>query len=667
MPDTTIQPYSVPKVSTQHAASNEAAVAILDNSLDYINEALNDMAARLAEAGSKNAIIRHAVPVGDGVSAGTLVYFNTETSLFEPAIAKLEALPGENGASIEAPSARVEGLILRVDASEATGTMLCGGYYEDDNVAQNCLGENAVAGTYYLSPYTAGKATTDTEGLLRQPVLSYYGDGKFSLSLFYLAHDNHYHTTAILQDAWTEVPATAEDIPDRALWMYDGSLLASSYVGVLSPITTALFWNGVLQNLLDDPTDATDTRSFVIYKGVIYCREATKPEPGSVTIFNHFPFAYNSSVVRSIQSTNPSMLAVEDANGVVTLTPYEIVGGGSNPSAMAVAAIVGGTASYTPVVPGINAGPGMAVSRALNGVTTVSLSTLVGDPIDAHSIQNNGSTVITDGVLQFFCFPAGRSSELVMFLPVTDVPDGIVLQASAWATLYGASTTLSVNGYFIEQPTSTSNTLLPDTTDTSNPDTLNFSRGASGTLTYAEIELTGCTVSAPGMLVARIRPPSTPTNNIQLLRLGFKLAIASAPTVSATEPTDNGGMVTAILQAAEGINAGQPVYINSSGLLAVCEADDLSCAGLCVGVAFSSGGVGSDITYVISGVTTVPANNLIPGSPVYINTDGSLICLSTESDVETFYNGAEFLQRVGTAVTSNLVQVHIESAITKGV
>lgn len=109
------------------------------------------------------------------------------------------------------------------------------------------------------------------------------------------------------------------------------------------------------------------------------------------------------------------------------------------------------------------------------------------------------------------------------------------------------------------------------------------------------------------------------------------------------------------------------MYINASGRLAVSSAGDLSTAGLCVGVAFNGGGAGTDITYVISGVTTVPANNLIPGSPVYINTDGSLICLRTENDVETFYNTAEFLQRIGTAVTTNLVQVHIESAITKGV
>ena len=158
---------------------------------------------------------------------------------------------------------------------------------------------------------------------------------------------------------------------------------------------------------------------------------------------------------------------------------------------------------------------------------------------------------------------------------------------------------------------------------------------------------------------------STPSRDIQLLRVGFKLNIAETSSATATEPTDNGGMVTGELVAAEAIQAGQAVYINASGQLAVCRANNAANAGLCVGVAFNGGSVGTAITYVISGVTQA-GSELTPGKPVYINTDGTLINLSTDAEVETFYESNEFLHRVGTAVTSNLVQVHIESAITKG-
>lgn len=683
MPASTLQTFVVPTISGQTAASNEAAVGLLDNSLEYIEGALNTLAGQLAEAGSKNAIIRHDVPISSAVTAGTLVYFNTETSLFEPALALLEAIPGDQGESIEAPCARVEGLVLRTDTAQATGTMLCGGYYEDVDenthdagaIIQNCLGVNAAAGIYYLSPYTAGKATQDTDGLLRQPVLSYYGNGKFSLSLFYMAHDNHYHTSAVLSGStvggavssgWVAVSPDDEDAPSGAKWVYDGSLLASSYVGVLSPITTAVFWNGVLQNILDDPADSVDIRTFVINKGALYARTTQAPAINSVVIFNHFPFAYNSPVLRSIQSTNENMLSISNVNGIVTITPYDFVAAGSTPSAMAVASIVGGTVSYTPVVTGIAEGPGIHVTRELNGVTTISQATMVGDLMDAYSIQHNGSTVISDGVLQFITFPANRSSEFIMCLPIADVPEGTVLQASAWGTLYGYATSLSVNGYFIPQPTADNNVVMPDTSNTTNTSTMSFNGGAD-VLSYAEVELAGCTITTPGMLVARVRPASNPpASNIQLLRVGFKLDIAHSNTTAATTPSGDTGVISGELIAAQSIAAGQAVFINTNGQLAVCSASNSNHAGLCVGIALNGGSAGSTITYIISGITS-GGYGMTPGSPVYIGADGTLVSLMTESDIEAFYNSAAFLQRVGTAVTSNLVQVNIEPAVTKGV
>lgn len=87
----------------------------------------------------------------------------------------------------------------------ATATILCGGIYKDGAVADACLGVNALAGTYYLSPDTPGKAVLDPGQNLRQPVLQYMGDGKFSLSCFYLAHDGHQHASIILNpDCWRQ-------------------------------------------------------------------------------------------------------------------------------------------------------------------------------------------------------------------------------------------------------------------------------------------------------------------------------------------------------------------------------------------------------------------------------------------------------------------------------
>lgn len=664
MSDTTISTYTVPLIGNQTAPTNEAAVAMLDNSLSYIQDALNSIAGRLAENDTKNAIIQHDVPITTDVFEGALVYFNSDTSKYEPALAALLPLPGENGASIEAPSARVEGIIISRDVSGVTGTLLRGGFYTKNTVADNCLGTNATAGTYYLSTTTAGKATKDTDGLLRQPVLSYYGNGMFSLTLFYMAHDEHYHTTAILQDGWSEIDSEDEDAPAGSYWVYDGTLLTSAYMGVLSKVTTAVFWNGELQPTLEDPSSPFD-----IVNGKLYCKLMDAPEAKSVVIFNHFPFAYNSPVVRSIQSVNENMLRVDDANGVVTLTPYEFTTGATAPSQLAISSIVEGKITYTPVVTGINAGPGIKVSRNVTGVTTVSAANLVGSQIDAYSIQHNGTTLITDGLFQFITFPAGRESEFVMFLPVTDVPEGVTLQASAWGTLYGSSATLNVDGWFIEQPTAGNNTDLPVTTNPQNTVELSFN-GQEGKLSYGEVSLTGCTVSAPGMLVARIAIPSAPSDNVELLRVGFKLDVAASNESSAVTPDPGGsGMVIGELQAGESIAAGNAVYINTNGKLGVCRANAQNTAGTCVGIAMNGGNAGATITYVVSGITSVGTDSitLIPGTPVYIGTDGYVKNITSDAGVDDFFAGtALYLQRVGTAVTSNLVQVSIEPAILKG-
>jgi len=269
-------------------------------------------------------------------------------------------------------------------------------------------------------------------------------------------------------------------------------------------------------------------------------------------------------------------------------------------------------------------------------------------------------------VIQYITFPQGRSSEFVMFLPVTDVPEGVTLQAYAWGTMKDSSATLNVTGYFIPQPTADNPTTVPNTTDLTNTVSLAFS-GTTDMLSYSEVALTGFTVTQPGMLVARVRTQGTASANYKLLRVGFKLAVAESNSSSAITPDPEAiGMVTGTLPAAQAISAGQAVYINADGKLAVCVANNQGLAGACVGIAMNGGSTGTEITYVISGILS-GGSGFVPGTPVYINTDGSLINLTSDAALETFLAGtAMYIQRVGTAVTTNLVQVAIEPAITKG-
>ena len=181
----TIDPLTGGTVATPTTAN--AAVDMLDARFQQAEDALNDLSGRIETLNTKSAIIRQHVPLATGVYTGALVYYDTTAARFDLAQALTLAETTESGNTVEAPQARVEGIIIGLDAGggdSITGTMLCGGYWEDLSIANVCLGQNASAGIYYLSPVTAGKATQNTYGHLRQPVLSYYGAGKFSLSIF---------------------------------------------------------------------------------------------------------------------------------------------------------------------------------------------------------------------------------------------------------------------------------------------------------------------------------------------------------------------------------------------------------------------------------------------------------------------------------------------------
>lgn len=57
--------------------------------------------------------------------------------------------------------------------------MIRGGYFKT-SVVTSAIGVGAQPGTYYLSS-TPGKATLTPGWSVRIPVISYYGDGKFSM------------------------------------------------------------------------------------------------------------------------------------------------------------------------------------------------------------------------------------------------------------------------------------------------------------------------------------------------------------------------------------------------------------------------------------------------------------------------------------------------------
>lgn len=508
--------------------SGQQAVDKFNQPLSEIESYLNMLASRIAGLHTKSAIVRKYAPLSADVFAGALVYYNPAEghSRFEPAIASLLALPGDQGESVESPMSRVEGIVLSVDTdpdgtNTVLGTLLCGGYWEDSYgypVLSGMLGSAAgTPGTYYLSPVNAGHAVADTGGHLRQAVLSNYGGGKFSMGHFYLAHDNHFHSSFALDSAWVSAasPPAGVSSPSGAVRWYDGSG-DPDYIGIgeLSARTTAVFHDGVLQGASDD---------FVVYGGYLWHKGGTAPEAGSVVIFNHYPFAYGNAIVRSVESTN-NAISVRTRNGFVQITANDFRNGSTARSATALSGISGDALLYTPVVSEISQGPGIVVDKETDGSVVVSSAGHIGTHLDAYSINHNGTNVTSDGKFLYLTYPQGRSgSAMVISMPVTGVDAATALNAYVWGSCLGSGASFTVQFYWAPHPVLGESEIMP--TAAAGSSTLSFS-GGSGLLTLAETP-GYITINGSGMLSAVVTISGTPGSDIRLLRIGFKLAVES--------------------------------------------------------------------------------------------------------------------------------------------
>ena len=310
----------------------------------------------------------------------------------------------------------------------------------------NCLiGTDTTAGVFYLSPAVAGKATKETNGHLRQPVLSYYGTGAgFSLNIFYMAHDNHFHASQVLEANWTPVTG-GTDVPASAQFVYSGTYDLG--LGTLGD-TTAVFYKGVLQV----PGSAQDA-AFIVQNEKLYCALPTPPNANEVTIFNHYPFAYENAIIRSVYSDTDS-LTVENTNGIIKLTANAFVAGEVAPSAYAVSSIQGRTMNFTPIVANVYAGPGISVSRSVDGGAYVSTASLIGTLMDAYNVNHNGTTLVSAGALEYLTFQAGRNSNFVMTVPVKGITTPC--SVSVWAMKRGTQSVspgLAVEVMWIPDPT----------------------------------------------------------------------------------------------------------------------------------------------------------------------------------------------------------------------
>ena len=495
--------FTIPRVTATGASLDN-----FNNPLNQIQKALNQLADNQAQIYNKSAIILFDQPVLHAAKAGDLVYYDVDEAAFAPAIAQLNAELGQQGQTMQSPKARVMGMLISdpaVQGSSYVATILFGGMYHDQSgsLITHCLGQNAMPGTYYLSPWTAGKAVLDPKQNLRQPVLQYMGDGKFALSCFYLAHDGHQHASVTLTYTYW-----AQDV-EQNKYTYDPEGKDSVYValGQLSQATTALFVDGKLhtwgQVFSIDP-----------YRGL--CATQLPDASAKIVLMNHYPLAYGAPVVRDVVSS-AAWLTTHKKGGIVQITPVpytystEDAGKGS-----AIYDITGSEIVRHKVVNEIVAGIGIDVHTKA-GTVTVTNKALDSIYADATLINLNGAVHIEQSGLTFIVFPAGRQTTVNMYYPVNYIQDAA--KATVWMQ-YSTQTAA-------EASVSLSYIQLPDTKDTQveilqpwQLQTLTLAAVSAGKLRLAQTE--PMSITKPGYLCASIK--ITPTNNVKLIRQGFRVA-----------------------------------------------------------------------------------------------------------------------------------------------
>lgn len=219
----------------------------INSTVADIRAAMNSLHARVSEATTQSAIVKHGIPLGQGVFKGALVYYDKTVGAFLPALADLEDNPGPEGEFLEDPRARVEGMVIDIYPGAVSGTLLVAGMWKDLECMQNCLTRNTGTGTvpttdagiYYTSPFDVGRAVDDPEENVRQPVISHKGDGEFNLTVILYSHYPFTYGLPVIRDVLGDEGALLDISKERGI-VTIATKDPAAQEGVPAPSSTAI-------------------------------------------------------------------------------------------------------------------------------------------------------------------------------------------------------------------------------------------------------------------------------------------------------------------------------------------------------------------------------------------------------------------------------------------
>ena len=200
-----MQNISLTKFTSASRINQQTFNKPLEQIQDYINNSIN---TRLQLMANKSAIIQSFGVLASDVSKGDLVYFDTKQHKFKKALSTLDN-PGQNGQIIQSQSCRVQGIVLATQQDASGVKILKQGFYtdllidsvlkySDDPQESDASIQKPYPGLYYLSSTKPGCAVLKPTGAIRQPCISYYGNGCFSVvSPYTTLNDNTGHVLDI--------------------------------------------------------------------------------------------------------------------------------------------------------------------------------------------------------------------------------------------------------------------------------------------------------------------------------------------------------------------------------------------------------------------------------------------------------------------------------------
>lgn len=638
----TTQQYQIKRVTAQAGLDN------FNTPISQIQAALNTLEGKLQGISNKQALIQYQQPLyrqNDVITAqiGDLMYWDAQAAAFRPALSLLRAYPGQQGQSLQAPCSRVCGMLLSIH--NGTGTLLTGGFYTSQAAVLGCLGPNALPGTYYLSSTDQGKAVKDTKGMLRQPVLQYFGNGKFCIPLYYMAQDTHQHATIILQGHW--VPLFGDSGLSYKYMPTSQQVSLFAQLGQLTTGTTAIFYKGVLQ------TPNMDL--FKIIDSQLYLTKGQPPVAGDVLLANHYPLAYGSPIVRSVQSVSPRLAVTSKGHGQIQLDLQDFQ--------YASQQLVEGTAIHsikdnvivrTPVITDLQAGSGITITKSATGAALISSSYLAQTPLQATLVNFNGAVQVAQQNFIYTTFVKGSDTSIVYYMPVHDVREQSVMAAYPWVQA-ASQGTLTVRMDFVPIAKQA-------------PVQLPVSLPTVGGLTIPQVDKgcvyfvqgkQGITIKGPGMLVCCLQHSSS-DSALSLLRYGFILHHAVAyPDVNKPTTSSVDAMIYSSVVAGEDIPAFTTVYIKQ-GKAYICRAAQDATYDLAVGMTAEDYAQGSDVSIISAGTIQNSSLALTPGAPIYIGAAGQVLQNMDQAAQSTL----SYVQRVGIALNSTTIQVRIGTAIS---